>query len=154
MPLPTVLSCQPLSVFKKNTPFIMCVHVMCMYGHRCPRVLGGQTTTWWSRFSCSTFLWVPEIELGFPGLCGKGLYPLNYLYGLPVLPNSLLFSFKVWDPAQGLIHEEEVLHYWTISLSQFSLLEPEEGSKSQKLQVSESGSLACKLSAFKTIVCQ
>lgn len=100
--------------FLKNTPFIMCMHVMCMYGHRCPRVLGGQTTTWWSHFSCSTFLWVPEIDLGLPGLCEKGLYPLNYLHGPPVLPNSLPFSFKVRDLAQGLIHWEEVLHHWTL----------------------------------------
>lgn len=38
-----------------------------------------QKTAMWSWVFSSTFMWVPEIKFGLPGLCSKCLYPLHHL---------------------------------------------------------------------------
>lgn len=50
------------------------VYEMCLGPYGSPLECGGQRTTLWSRFSSSTFMWVPNINYRLSGLLDKPHY--------------------------------------------------------------------------------
>lgn len=77
--------------------FLWCVCMWCMCWRTHVRVCGSLRTTSWSRPSPATFVEVAGIELRFPGLRNRSLYPPNHLAGpcFPLLVCIFLIAHEV-----------------------------------------------------------